>query len=139
MPRLQPHAEALSDFVLCEVQLCSFFEVPSLAVTDVQYHFAAVIRVSLIFITMHCTSVSDSVSVCVYVCVFSLVLWKMAGMAEAHSRPRVDLDIWLNMAVTRGRTASGCSSSSPTCRREKLILFAGLFGKAWVSVWVSSI
>lgn len=53
VPHLQPHAQALSDCILCEVQLSSFFEVPSPALTDVQYHFAAVIRVSLIFITMH--------------------------------------------------------------------------------------
>lgn len=71
VPHLQPHAQALSDSILCEVQLSSHFEVPSPALTDVQYHFAAVIRVSLIFITMHWTSVSDSVCVCVFVCVFS--------------------------------------------------------------------
>lgn len=48
-------------------------------------------------------------------------------------------DVWLNIAVIWGRTASGCSSSLPTYPRQKLILFAELFGKAWVSVWVCSI
>lgn len=73
MPHLQPHAQALSDFGLCEVQVSSFFEVPSLALTDVQYHLAAVIRMSLIFVTMHCTFVSDSV------CIFSVEDRKYGG------------------------------------------------------------
>ena len=73
------------------------------------------------------------------VCIFSLVLWKISGMEEAHFSPWADSDVWLNIAVNRGTTASGCSSSSPAYPRQKLILFAELFGKAWVSVWVCSI
>lgn len=89
VPHLQPHAQALSDSILCEVQLSSHFEVPSPALTDVQYHFAAVIRVSLIFITMHWTSVSDSVCICVCICVciFYLVLWKITWWRKFTAVP----------------------------------------------------
>lgn len=109
LPHLQPHAQALSNSILCEVQLSSFFEVPSPALTDVQYHFATVIRVSLIFITMHWTSVSDSVCVCVYFLPGPL---EDHMMEEVHCSCRADLDVRLNTAVKQGRTASGCSSSS---------------------------
>lgn len=73
------------------------------------------------------------------VCIFFLVLWKIAGMEEAHSSPMADSDVWLNITVSWGRTAGGCSSSSPMYPRQNLVLFAELFGKAWVSVWVCSI
>lgn len=136
VPHLQPHAQALSNSILCEVQLSSFFEVPSPPLTDVQYHFAAVIRVSLIFITMHQTSVSDSVCVCVYFLPGPL---EDHVMEEVHCSPRADLGVRLNTTVKQGRTASGCSSSSQMYPRKKLILFVGLFGIAWVSVWVCSI
>lgn len=115
---LQPHAQALSDGILCEVQLSSFFEVPSPALTDVQYHFAAVIRVSLIFITMHWTSMSDSVSVCIYFLPGPL---EDHIMEEVCCSPRADLSdlgVWLNTTVKQGRTARGCSSSSQMYPRK---------------------
>lgn len=136
LPHLQPHAQALSNSILCEVQLSSFFEVPSPALTDVQYHFATVIRVSLIFITMHWTSVSDSVCVCVYFLPGPL---EDHMMEEVHCSCMADLDVRLNTAVKQGRTASGCSSSSQMYPGKKKKLFIELFGKAWVSVWVCSI
>lgn len=64
---------------------------------------------------------------------------KMAGREAACSHPRVDLYVWLNIAVTWGRTASGCLSSSLTDLRQKLIFFAELFGKARESVWICSV
>lgn len=72
----------------------------------------------------------------VTLCVFSL--WKIESMEEAHFSTRVDLDFWLNIIVSRGRK-SGCSSSLPMHPRQKSMLFAEAFGKAWVSVWVCSI
>lgn len=73
------------------------------------------------------------------VCIFSSSLLQITGAEKVRPHPRTDWDTWLSIPDNQGSMGSSCPSSSPAHPRQKLILFAELFGKASMSAWVCSI